>query len=63
MINRVASAYVGSRVAHCISVHVLSLQSLVQIQAESHPAVIGIPIGNEIEGSMQIVCVAILSAI
>ncbi|XP_052350091.1 yrdC domain-containing protein, mitochondrial isoform X3 [Oncorhynchus keta] len=31
--------------SHCISVQESSLQSLVRIQAESHPAVIGSPIG------------------
>jgi hypothetical protein len=35
-----------SGLRHCISVQEASLQSLVQIQAASHPAVIGSPIGR-----------------
>ena len=35
-----------SSLRHCISVQEASLQSLVRIQAVSHPAVIGSPIGR-----------------
>ena len=42
--NRLSPVW-SSGLRHCISVQEASLQSLVQFQAVSHPAVIGSPIG------------------